>query len=119
MNRDEVRSAWVKDHEQASSRALTNKRTEDVFLALFARYRGLSDPDREVVDDLLVEEAGSSDENVRCDALAVIREFRIDSALQALRILADRLETMDTPGAPYEWAEVNQLIGLLVERNSA
>ncbi len=46
--------------------------------------------------------------------LSLIREFRIVSALPALRVLADWLETQDTPGAPYEWAKVNRVIGDLV-----
>jgi len=81
---------------------------------MFAHYRALGDAERNVVDDLLAEQVISSDENVRFDALATVREFRIRSALPALRVLAQRLEHEASTGAPYEWAKVNRLIGHLV-----
>lgn len=116
MNTAEIRSAWLDYQAQATARAEANKQSQDALNALFARYRALFDEERPVVDQLLAEQLSSPDENVRFDALAIVREFRIASALPALRSLADRLETQDAPGAPYEWAKVNRLIGMLVER---
>jgi hypothetical protein len=118
VNRSEVRSAWIENQVLASERAEASKQSQEALLAVFDRYRELSDQDRAVVDELLAEQAASSDENARFDALAVIGEFRVVSALPALRSLAERLETQDSPGAPYEWAKVNRLIGLLVEQPS-
>ena len=92
MNRAEVRAAW-----------------------LFARYRTLSGQEREIVDQLLAEQVESPVANVSFDALAVIREFRVVSALPALRSLADRLEREASVAAPFEWSKVNQVVGLLVE----
>lgn len=115
MNGAKIRSAWIDYQARASARAEANKQSQDALLALFTRYRALSDEERPVVDLLLAEQVESLDENVRFDALAIIREFRIVSALPALRSLADRLEAQDSPGAPFEWAKVNRLIGLLVE----
>ena len=80
-------------------------------MELFARYRKLSEQERRSVDGLLVEQVDSDDKNVRFDAFAVIREFRIVSALQALRALAERLERDSSTGAPEEWSMVNRLIG--------
>ena len=58
----------------------------------------------------------SKDETVnRFDTLALVREFRITVALPALRVLAGWLEPQHSPGAPYEWAKVNRLIGVLTE----
>jgi len=116
VNGATIRSAWLDYQAQASARAEANKQSQDALLALFARYRALSDEERPVVDRLLAEQVESFDENVRFDALATIREFKIASALPALRSLADRLEAQDSPGAPFEWAKVNRLIGLLVEQ---
>jgi hypothetical protein len=118
VNSAEVRRAWIDYQAEASTKAETNKQSQEAFLALFPRYRALSDPEREVANELLTEQVDSSDENVRFDALAIIREFRIVSTLPALRSLADRLERLDTPGAPFEWAKVNRLIGLLVEQRN-
>jgi hypothetical protein len=115
VNSAEVRSAWIDYHTHASGTAEANKQSQEALLMLFARYRALSDEERAIVDVVLTDEIGSPDENVRFDALAMIREFRIVSALPALRLLADQLEGLDTPGAPFEWAKVNRLIGLLVE----
>jgi hypothetical protein len=57
-------------------------------------------------------------ESARFLPLFLIREFGIVSALPALRVLADWLETQDTPGAPYEWAKVNRVLGAPVERGT-
>lgn len=61
------------------------------------------------------EQLTSANETDRFDTLALIREFRISSTLPQLRALAALLETSEGPGAPYEWAKVNRLIGLLIE----
>jgi hypothetical protein len=110
-----VRRAWLQYRDDATARAEANKQSQEALFDLFSRYRGLSEDEKRVVDDLLAEQVNSSEENIRFDALAVIREFRIQSALPALRTLAERLEGGSSPGAPYEWTKVNRLIGLLVE----
>lgn len=60
------------------------------------------------------EQVLSDEENVRFDALSLIEDFKIRSAVPALRKLADRLEHQDQPGAPYEWAKVKRILGNLV-----
>ena len=98
--------------------------TKDPQIALpiiAARYGQLSDDARAVVDRLLAQQLEPSEpragepwyvgENARFLPLFLIREFRIVSALPALRALTDWLETQETPGAPYEWTEVNGIIG--------
>jgi hypothetical protein len=100
---------------EVSARAIANKRSQEAVLVMADSYRSLAPDDRVVVDELLSEQLASEDETVRFDALALIREFRIAAALPALRGLANWLETQDWPGAPYEWAKVNRLIGVLGE----
>jgi hypothetical protein len=109
----DVREAWRRFREDASARALANKQSNDTLTALFGRYRALSDSERAVIDELLAEQLASLDETDRFDALAVIREFRITSAMPQLRVLAEWLEAQSGPGAPYEWAKVNRLIANL------
>jgi hypothetical protein len=115
MSAADVRSAWLQMRDEVSAMAVANKQSQEAVLAMAERYRSLSEDERAVVDRLLSDQLASEDETVRFDALALIREFRITTALPALRVLADRLETQHSPGAPYEWAKVNRLIALLVE----
>jgi hypothetical protein len=111
----DVRGAWLRMREEVSARAVANKQSQEAVLAMAERYRSLTEGERADVDQLLIEQLASEDETVRFDALALVREFRIAAALSALRVLADWLETQHSPGAPYEWAKVNRLIGALAE----
>jgi hypothetical protein len=108
-----VRKDWINFREQASDEAIAAKDSQSALFALFAYYTSLPGPERQIVDRLLAEQLGEDDEDIWFDALAVIREFRITSALPALRQLADRLESANGPSAPYDWAKVNRLIGYL------
>jgi hypothetical protein len=101
--------------DEVSARAVARKQSHEAVLVLIERYRVLSEEERVVVDQLLCDQLASEDETVRFDAVALIHEFRITAALPALRSLADWLEAQHSPGAPYEWAKVNRLIGLLAE----
>jgi hypothetical protein len=110
----EVRAAWLKMSADVSAAAIANKQSQDALAELGRRYRILTPNDRAVVDRLLAEQVQSEDENVRFDALALVDEFKIGSAVPALRGLADWLEHQEHPGAPYEWAKVNRILGNLV-----
>lgn len=109
--------AWIRFKRKVNDQAVAEKQSQAALFALFERYSALSQDAREVIDDLLVRDLESDSEMDRFDALAMIREFRITSALPNLRALADRLALADNPGAPYEWAKVNRLVALLVEGN--
>lgn len=113
MSAAEVRLAWLQARDEAEARAVANKQSQEVLAALFLMYRSLSADDRLEIDRLLAEQLSSQDETDRFDAIALIREFSIASALPALRRLSDWLETATWPGAPYEWAKVNRLIGTM------
>jgi hypothetical protein len=95
------------------TRATSAKDSPAVLPELFAAYRSLPPTDRFAVDYILAEQVESTSESDRFDALAIVGEFRILSALPALKRLASRLENSDDPGAPYEWAKVNRLIAHL------
>lgn len=113
MSAAAVREAWLAMWEEVSERAIANKESQDALRVLSVRYSALSPEDRLVVDELLAELLASGDETMRFDALALIRQFKITSALPALRRLAGWLEGQTWPGAPYEWAKVNRVIGAL------
>lgn len=109
----EVRDLWLQRQGEDLARAVEHKQSHEALLSITARYRGLSVGDRVVVDQLLAEQLTSEDETVRFIALALIQDFKIRPALPALRQLADWLEAQTSPGAPYEWAKVNRIIGEL------
>jgi hypothetical protein len=111
----DVRTAWLRMRDEVSARAAASKQSQEAVLAMAGRYRSLAEGERATINQLLIDQLASEDETVRFDALALIREFRIAAALPALRVLADWLETQHSPGAPYEWAKVNRLIGVLAE----
>jgi hypothetical protein len=111
MSGADVRTDWLRMRDEVSASAMANKQSQEAVLVMIERYRLLSEEERVVVDQLLCEQLASDDETVRFDALALIHEFRITAALPALRTLADWLEAQNSPGAPYEWAKVNRIIG--------
>lgn len=115
MNEAAVRDRWLLRQREDIARANEYKSPQDALRWMIARYRTLTDEERPVVDRVLAEQLGSEDESIRYLAGALVENFRIVSALPALRVLADWLETQQWPGAPYEWAKVNQVIGVLVE----
>jgi hypothetical protein len=86
---------------------------QGAILELFRQYERLSPAERREIDSLLAESLGSSDEDVRFDALALIDEYRIASTLPQLQSLASRLLTETTPGAPFELAKVQRLLDRL------
>lgn len=51
--------------------------------------------------------------STRWDALTLVRAYKISATLPALRQLEAQLERSDDPGAPYEAAKVNRVIGFL------
>lgn len=113
MSAQDVRDSWTRFRQSVSAAAIAGKESQAALFALCDRYRALPAGERLFVDQLLTEQLASDDEIDRFDALALIHEFRITSALPAARALAARLESAEGPGAPYEWAKVNRLIGHL------
>lgn len=115
MNEGEARRRWEELHERLDADARESKTSQQAVVELAGHYARLSPSERLVIDELLAEWAISDDEAKRFDALALISEHRIRSAVPALRQLANRLEETPTPAAPYEWAKVNRILGKLSE----
>jgi hypothetical protein len=80
---------------------------------LHALYRGLGADERALADEVLSGWVLSDEEAKRFDAMALIREFRIGSAVSALERLVRRLEDSSEPGAPFERDKVAGLIAEL------
>jgi Cys-tRNA synthase (O-phospho-L-seryl-tRNA:Cys-tRNA synthase) len=118
LNGDEVRAEWVRFRNAANVRAEAAKQSQQVIYDLMNHYRMLSAAERAEVDVLLVRDIDSDEPNAQFDALALISEFKVKSALPALRSLARRLELARSPNAPYDWSKVNRIIGDLAQPDS-
>lgn len=89
---------------------------KDSYLALdrlIALYRSFGQVERKLADDVLAQWVLSGSEAKRFDALALIRNFGIASAVPALHTLAVKLEHSDDPGAPFEREKVMALLSEL------
>jgi hypothetical protein len=78
-------------------------------------YRNLDQASRELADVVLAEWVLSEDEKLRFDALAVVDDFLVASALPALCQLAARLSSAGTPGAPFEIERVEGIVQRLTQ----
>jgi hypothetical protein len=73
-------------------------------------YEKLNTEERMMANEVLVEWALLDDERVRFDALALIDDFKISSAVPALIALADRLASSSAVGAPFELHKVDRIL---------
>ena len=123
IDENEVRHAWIRFCEETTNRYTRAKDAQGSLDVIAARYDRLSHAERDVVNRLLIEQLTPSGpvsgdpwylgENARFDALFLVERFAIVSAVPTLRQLAAWLEDQTTPGAPYEWARVNRILGSL------
>jgi hypothetical protein len=82
-------------------------------LRLAGFYRHLDEEDRHVVDSVLASWVLDGDAARRFDALALIDEFEIRSALPALQAALARLAEVGRPSTPTDRTQVRQIIGRL------
>ncbi len=73
-------------------------------------YQRLGSRERALANRVLSEWLLSEVEAKRFDAVAMVREFRLMSALDALRQLSSRLGESKAPGARFEREKVDGLI---------
>jgi hypothetical protein len=113
MNVDELRAAMDRMWEEVNAEA---ERMKDSFLALdrlHSWYQRLDQHARAKADEVLAEWLLSDVEAKRFDAVALVREFRIQRALSALQELSRRLGSSEQPSAPFEREKVDGLIAEL------
>ena len=113
MTPDAIRSEWTALRDRLDAEAIAMKESQAVVIELSRRYAALDADAREVVDELLSEWVLSDDEKHRFDALALVSDHRVLSALPALRELLVRLDGSTTPGAPYEQAKIRRILACL------
>jgi hypothetical protein len=116
MTNEEFRAEMDRVWESANREATELK---DSFLALdrlYAWYRRLDDDRRGLADDNLASWLHSPDEAKRFDAIALVREFGIVSAIPALRDLGRRLQANPNASARFEREKVEGLVAELSSR---
>jgi hypothetical protein len=77
---------------------------------LSSLYQAYGPEEQRAADRVIADWALSEDEGLRFDALWLIRQFQIRSAVPALRRLSDRLRGESVPGAPYEHQKLSRLL---------
>jgi len=106
LRRADVEALW----ERIDNEALEAKSSPEATARLVNFYRGLDDADRAVVEDAAADWVVGDDERRRFDALALIREFEIRSALPALRARLDALPADGTGPDAAERAKLGELV---------
>lgn len=117
MTLDELRIQMFTYRESIDEEAMSLKDSYLVLDRLHSLYERFDAKQRLMADQVLAEWVLSDDEKVRFDALALIDDFHIETAISALRKLACRLASSNMPGAPYEQQKVNQIIQDLSDRS--
>jgi hypothetical protein len=104
---EEVEQLWARLDDEAQAAKLSHQavmRFEDF-------YRGLSDPDRVVVDGVLANWIDRGlDSRRRFDALALVSRFEIRSALPAVREALSSLDRAEGPSVPFERSKLERII---------
>lgn len=113
MTPEEFRQAFESFRDQVNRDAVASKSSHEAYIELTALYGRFGSDERTIAETVLIDWLESDDESKRWDAEALIRDHRVVAAIPALRALADKLEESVEPGAPYEWAKVNRLLGHL------
>ena len=111
MTTSPVRQKWEEIHSQVDSTAKQSKNSPSATIELSRRYSQLAPEERAEINALLADWVLGDDETKRFDALALIQDHRITAVVPALRQLCETLEDSPDPGAPYEWAKVNRVLG--------
>ena len=110
MSTDAIRDEWTSLRDRVVKDALERKAAEESLAELSEAYTSYSREERAVVDEVLAEWVDSDDLGRRFDALALISEHRIASALPAVRRLARKLALAKEPWAQDERDRVVQVV---------
>lgn len=118
MMLDEFRREMLLYRQSADDEAKLLKSPYIALERLRALYGKFDNTERLMANEVLVEWALSDEEGIRFDALALIDELKIETAVPALQALAARLASGDVPGAPYELKKVFRILDGLVSSKS-
>jgi cysteinyl-tRNA synthetase len=114
MTLDKLRTSMKAYRDAVDQESKMFKDSHLALEKLHSYYALLKIEEREVAGSVLIEWLQSEDESLRFDALALVDDFRITAAVQALRQLSKRLASNTAPGARYELEKVNRIIEQLI-----
>ena len=110
MTLDEFRRNLEQYWVSSNAEAMSLKDPHFVRERLHELYRRLDPRERKMADAVISEWLLSEDEGKRFDAQALIREFGIRDALDALLQLAGRLMQSSAPSATHELRKVQTIV---------
>jgi hypothetical protein len=113
MTVDEARESLLAFRRDAELEAHRQKESNLVWLSLSRYYSSLEAEERCLANQVLGEWLQSTDENLRYDALVLIDEFSVSSAIASLAELEQRLLGVTSPGTPFELAKVRKVLDKL------
>lgn len=109
MNASDFQNVMIETWRTIVRDAQGSKHTSLATVAFGDWYATLQLEEKAAADALLAEWVHSADEGQQFDALALIRRFRIRSALPSLDRLSGKLEHTTGPGAPFLRSKVLSL----------
>lgn len=110
MKFDEFRRKMESYRQRADEEAAHLKDSFVVRKRLLELYRRFNTHERFMANQVLSEWALSEDEAIRFDALGLIKDLKIATAVPSLLQLAERLRREQSPGAPFELEKVERII---------
>jgi hypothetical protein len=110
MKLDEFRGDMEAYRRQADEEASYLKEPFVVRKRMLQLYSRFDTHERVMANQVLSEWVLSKDENVRFDALGLVKDLKIVTAVPSLRKLAERLSGEQSPGAPFELEKVERII---------
>lgn len=119
MRDSDLRTLLNAEWSRIDREAEVGKDSQRAVFALADLYRSLSEDERLVADEVLIEWALSGHPKKQFDGLALIDEFSITSAVPALDRLAERFRQADEPSSPYDLTKVNRILERLTEAAEA
>jgi hypothetical protein len=110
MTLDEFRVEMESYRQTAERDGRSFKDSQIALERLHHLYEKFNVEERALANEVLQEWVLSDEEGVRFDALALIDDFKISSAVPALKALADRLVSSGAVGAPFELHKVDRIL---------
>lgn len=107
---EELRSRLESWWSERDAAAIASKDSSRATRELNAAIAEMEPDERRCAEQVIAEWLLSNDEGRRFDALAVVRDLEIQSAVPALRELEARLGGSGEPGAPFERNKVRDLL---------
>ena len=115
MRNEQLERDWDEFRDVLDARMSGTKDSQRVWFGLIERYRNLSVEERIVIDAHLAKVLERDDQLERADALVVIQEYEIASALPAVQRLVSRLADANSFEERQYHAQANRIAQQLTQ----